>query len=79
MKVIAVLLIAGALCLWLIARQHRAFHQASAGRDYFLGFRTLETEDAVVKAHYRRYLITSLWQSALVLGVTVPLLFWVEG
>ena len=70
-------LVAIILCGLVIYRQHKIFTAAVVGRDYYLGPKSLETEDPMVKMHYRKYVLNSLVQIAPILGLLVLVLIYV--
>ena len=69
-------IVAAVLSAIVVRCQYQIFVKASEGRDYYLGARSLKTDDPVVKQHYRKYVVNCFFQLApILLGLFLVLIY----
>jgi hypothetical protein len=80
----------GALMVWLVFaiaivalgiavhRQYKIFLKSVEGRDYYLGPKSIETDDPYVKEQYKKYLRATAWWVFPIFGLLFLVLMYVE-
>lgn len=80
----------GALMAWLIFfvaavalgvsvyGQYKIFLKSVEGRDYYLGPKSIETDDPYVKEQYKKYLKASAWRVIPIFALLFLVLIYVE-